>query len=236
MFMQPVHTVQTSRATIDRLLAMIQEGYWKPGDRLPPQRELAKSLGIGMSSLREALQSLQSVGIMEMHHGEGTYVAAQPYQAIERILGLSLALSDLEVHSLFEARITVEGGLAYHAAKRASPEQISILFDLLDQQEQAIRENRMEDADELDLAFHRQIAEMSGNRFLQQVAGFLNQGLEQLLRSIPHTLEGIKMHRTIAENIRIHEQEASWRAVKLLIEATESKYLHYLEKTNETQI
>ncbi len=135
-YMEPIHTVHMSKATIDRLLAMIREGYWSPGDRLPPQRELARTLGIGMSTLREALQSLQAMGVLEMHHGEGTFVSEQPYQVIERILGMSLSLGDLDLQSLFEARIVLEGGLAYHAAARASDEQIEALLRNLGEQEQ----------------------------------------------------------------------------------------------------
>jgi GntR family transcriptional repressor for pyruvate dehydrogenase complex len=119
---------------------MIQEAYWKPGERLPAQRKLASMLGISMSTLREALQSLQSVGILEMRQGEGTFVSQQPYQTIERVLGLSFAQGVLNIQSLFEARIFIEGGLAYHATRHASPEQLEALFDDLKELELAIRQ------------------------------------------------------------------------------------------------
>jgi GntR family transcriptional repressor for pyruvate dehydrogenase complex len=225
--MEPIQTVHMSKATIDRLLAMIREGYWGPGDRLPPQRELARTLGIGMSTLREALQSLQAMGVLEMHHGEGTFVTEQPYQVIERILGMSLSLGDLDLQSLFEARIVLEGGLAYHASVRASDEQIAALFRNLEEQEKAIREGRMPDIDELDLDFHRKIAEMAGNNFLQQVAEMLLHTLEQFLRSVPHTPEGLRLHKAIAEAIRMRKPQASSEAVRKLMETTETRYMSY---------
>lgn len=226
-YMEPIHTIHMTRATIDRLLAMIREGYWGPGDRLPPQRELAKTLGIGMSTLREALQSLQAMGVLEMHHGEGTYVSEQPYQVIERILGMSLSLGDLDLRSLFEARIVLEGGLAYQAATKATDEHIAELFHNLEDQEKAIREGRMQDMDELDLAFHRKIAEMAGNDFLQQVADMLLHTLEQFMRSVPHTPEGLRLHKAIAEQLRLHKPQASFDAVRKLIESTEARYMSF---------
>ena len=227
-YMEPIHTVHMSRATIDRLLAMIHEGYWGPGDRLPPQRELAKTLGIGMSTLREALQSLQAMGVLEMHHGEGTYVSEQPYQVIERILGMSLSLGDLDLRALFDARIVLEGGLAYHAAARATDEQIAALFRNLEDQEKAIREGRMQDMDDLDLAFHRKIAEMAGNDFLQQVADMLLHTLEQYIRSVPHTPEGLRLHKAIVEEIRLRKPQGSFDAVRKLIETTEARYMSFI--------
>ncbi len=227
-YMEPIHTVHMSKATIDRLLEMIREGYWSPGDRLPPQRELAKTLGIGMSTLREALQSLQAMGILEMHHGEGTYVSEQPYQVIERILGMSLSLGDLDLRSLFEARIVLEGGIAYQAAAKASDEQIAELFRNLEDQEKAVREGRMPEMDNLDLAFHRKIAEMAGNEFLQQVADMLMHTLEQFLRNVPHTPEGLRLHKAIAEEIRLHKPQASFDAVRKLIETTEARYMTFI--------
>jgi GntR family transcriptional repressor for pyruvate dehydrogenase complex len=229
---EPIHSVHASRATLERLLTMIQEGYWKPGERLPAQRKLAGMLGISMSTLREALQSLQSVGILEMRQGEGTFVSQQPYQTIERVLGLSFAQGVLNIQSLFEARIFIESGLAYHAARRASTEQLEALFGDLKELEQAIRQDRMRDAEDLDLAFHRRISEMAGNIFLKQVWDMLHHVMEQYVRIIPHTLEGHRLHVKIAEAIRDRHPDASAQAVRKLIESTQARYTAYLNQSN----
>ena len=81
----PIQATSAVKATMDYLLKLIREGHWKPNSRLPAQRTLAKNLNIGMSTLREALQALQSIGILEMRHGDGTFVTAQPDMIIERI-------------------------------------------------------------------------------------------------------------------------------------------------------
>ncbi len=144
---------------------MITEGYWQPGESLPPQRELAKSLGVGMSTLREALQSLQTMGVLEMRHGEGTFVANKPNGMYDRLLDISLASGEMDLPTLFEARAILETGIAYHAARRATEEQILQLFDILEKERQGIETGQGENLFELDLSFHRLIAEMASNRF-----------------------------------------------------------------------
>ncbi|MBE9473091.1 MAG: FadR family transcriptional regulator, partial [Chloroflexi bacterium] len=60
--MEPIQTPSIPEAIVQRIIRMIGDGIWKPGDRLPPQRRLARELNVGMSSLREALQTLQGMG------------------------------------------------------------------------------------------------------------------------------------------------------------------------------
>src|SRR3954463_12239618 len=101
-----------------RLIALITERQLRPGDRLPPERELAASMGVSRSSLREALRALAMVGVTEMRHGDGTYLTSLEPDALMRPVGLVLALSDSGLEELFEARKLVEPGLAALAAER----------------------------------------------------------------------------------------------------------------------
>ena len=93
-----------------RLIALITERQLKPGDRLPPERELAATMGVSRSSLREALRALAMVGVMEMRHGDGTYLTSLEPEALLRPVALVLSLSDSGLAELFEARKLVEPG------------------------------------------------------------------------------------------------------------------------------
>src|SRR3954451_11313164 len=104
-----------------RLIALITERALKPGDRLPPERELAATMGVSRSSLREALRALAMLGVAEMRHGDGTYLTNLQPGSLMRSVGLVLALSDSGLEELFEARKLVEPGLAKLAAERISP-------------------------------------------------------------------------------------------------------------------
>src|SRR4051794_1405788 len=83
-----------------RLIALITERRLQAGDRLPPERELATTMGVSRSSLREALRALAMLGLTEMRHGAGTYVTSLQPDALMRPVGLVLALSDAGLHEL----------------------------------------------------------------------------------------------------------------------------------------
>src|SRR6476469_2918207 len=104
-----------------RLIALIVEKQLKAGDRLPPERELAVTMGVSRSSLREALRALAMLGVTEMRHGDGTYLTSLEPDALMRPVGLVLSLSDAGLAELFEARKLVEPGLAALAAERIEP-------------------------------------------------------------------------------------------------------------------
>lgn len=221
----PIYKRQVSKATIDRLLSMISDGYWSPGDKLPAQRELARALGIGMSTLREAIQALHTIGILEVRHGEGTYVTDRKNGMYENQVNLSLAVGDLDLQMLFEARGILEPGFAYYAATRATESQVKELFTILEQEQLAIKARKKEDMFGLDLEFHRKIAEMAANKFLLQIEGTLIKALDTLLRELPLTLEGWSLHHEVALAIRDRNAFQASEAMRTLIEASAARYL-----------
>jgi DNA-binding FadR family transcriptional regulator len=140
---QPIHRRQVSQALIDRLLWMISEGYWAPGDKLPPQRELAQALEVGMSTLREALQSLQTMGVLKLRHGDGTYLAEAPAREMySQMVNVSLAMGKADLEMLFDARGVIETGFAFLAAEHATDEQVAELFRILEEERKALLEGK----------------------------------------------------------------------------------------------
>src|SRR3954452_19708685 len=101
-----------------RLIALITERHLKPGDRLPPERELSAAMGVSRSSLREALRALTMLGVADMRQGDGTYLTELNPETLMRPVGLVLALSHAGLAELFEARKLVEPALAFLAAER----------------------------------------------------------------------------------------------------------------------
>jgi len=233
---QPVHRRQITTATIDRILSMISDGYWEPGECLPPQRDLAKSLGVGMSTLREALQSLQTMGVLEMRHGSGTFVSSQPFiDPYEKFIDVSVSLGGLDLEMLFEARGIIESGLAFHAVEHATDAQIEKLFEILDQEMECIKIKDQESCHDLDLAFHRLIASMVNNKFLAQIDSTLFKALDQLFRVLPLTKEGWKLHFAVAEAIRDRDAFRASEAMRTLIEASAARYFPYMKITSHTR-
>src|SRR4051812_34535248 len=150
-----------------RLIALITERQLKPGDRLPPERELAATMGVSRSSLREALRALAMLGVAEMRQGDGTYLTALEPEQLMRPVGLVLALSDAGLAELFEARKLVEPGLAALAADRIDDRAAAELTRCAQASADAL-----EDADAFmfnDIELHGLIARAADNAILSRL-------------------------------------------------------------------
>jgi len=209
---------------------MISEGYWTTGDRLPPQRHLAKALNVGMSTLREALQSLQTMGVLEMRHGDGTYLTQKPSRDMaSNMVNVSLAMGKTDLQMLFEARGVIETGFAFYAAERGTDEQIKELFHILEQEKEGIQFSDRVRTHQLDLAFHKKIAEMADNDFLQSIVGSLFDALDEVLDILPQTMEGWRWHYNVACTIRDREAMKASEAMRTLVNASGARLMPYLD-------
>ena len=218
--MEPIQSSSIPQAIVHRIIQLIGEGTWKPGDRLPAQRQLARELNVGMSSLREALQTLQGMGVLCLYHGQGTFVCERPGQIVERYLNLALALNGNNMEDFLDARRAIEGGLAYLAARRATEEQIARLIDLAEGMMAAVDAGDDAKFDELDLAYHRLIAEMSNSNLLQYLGGTLFETLDKFIRVVPHTPHGCQRHAEVAAAIESRDPDRSEKAMHDLVDVT----------------
>jgi GntR family transcriptional repressor for pyruvate dehydrogenase complex len=155
-----------SRDIEDVLLSRIATGAYRVGDRLPTERELAETLGISRGAVREALNHLHRVGLIRIVRGKGGgwFVANPDSEIVSRALSVMLIAKGVTNESLVEARVTLAPPIAAFAAARATPRDIAVLeglCDLIDTDEdpEAVHEARV--------AFHRKVAEMSGNPILE---------------------------------------------------------------------
>jgi GntR family transcriptional repressor for pyruvate dehydrogenase complex len=229
---EPIQTLSVPQAVVRRITRMIHDGVWQAGEKLPPQRQLARDFNVGMSSLREALQTLRGMGVLELRHGQGTFVCRSPGRIVERCLNLALVLNRDMVEDFLDARRAVEGGLAYLAAKRASDEQIEHLRALVEAMRAPIDDEDDARFEELDLAFHRLVAEMGDSNLLHYLGDTLFETLEEFLSLVPHTHQGLQRHAAVCEAIADRDPDRSERAMHELVDAT-AEYLHFFEVNGE---
>jgi len=111
-------------ATIAHVRRLIEKGEVRPGDRLAPERELARQAGVGRSGVREGLHALAALGIVRAQRGSGTFISAGPTFGSEA-LGLLAALHGVTEEGLLEAGRVLERSTAALAAERASAEEIA---------------------------------------------------------------------------------------------------------------
>ena len=206
-----------------RLIALITERRLKAGDRLPPERELAATMGVSRSSLREALRALALLGVAEMRQGDGTYLTNLQPGSLMRSVGLVLALSDSGLQELFEARKLVEPGLAKLAAERISDDDAAELarraagtHDVLDDPEAFMW---------ADIELHARIAQAASNavleRLLESIAGMGIASRRRTGRLAPVRDQSAHDHVEIAAAIAAHDGEAAFAAMLRHLENVE---------------
>lgn len=191
-----------SQAAARRLQKMMRDGSFSAGDKLPSQRILADRIGISRPSLREALMTLETLGIVRTYPGRGTFVTAPKQVNGERNPDWRYG-SEHDIQHVFEVRVLIESRLARHAAALATLEDITRLTALTDKMETAWARQDLVANVEADFAFHRHVAHCTSNTLFAEMFDQVAPLLAETQRSpIPFT-HAQRMSESIAEHRRL---------------------------------
>jgi GntR family transcriptional regulator, transcriptional repressor for pyruvate dehydrogenase complex len=159
---------------IAKIQRMIVSGELKPGQRLPPEKELSEALGLSRSSLREAVKALELVHVLDVRRGDGTYVTSlEPELLLGAVSFVVDMHADTSLVELLEVRRLLEPAAAALAAARASDDDLDALAPLLE------IDDENSDVEALvahDLAFHAAISRLGGNAYLASLLQALSSG------------------------------------------------------------
>src|SRR5262249_23592984 len=183
MGIEPIKSTRIYEEIVRQVKAMISEGRLKSGDQLPPERDLAEKFVVSRTSVREALRALESLGLVEIRPGEGTFVREVSVEALieplamvmvsqreaigelvrgrGRVAGVRLSQREA-MGELCGARRLLERAIAALAARRATPEEVREMERILDEQAKEIAAGRTglpQDAE-----FHAAIASAAHNQ------------------------------------------------------------------------
>ncbi|WP_436913071.1 transcriptional regulator LldR [Acinetobacter schindleri] len=165
--------MKVSDKVVQSLRSLIEKNHMQVGDRLPAERKLCEQLGVSRSSLREALQHLVSQGMLVSRVGAGTYLQELPNHWSQHHIVQPLSdLMDVDPEYRFdvqESRLILEGGTAWYAAQRATPEDIKKIRQCYDQIAHYQLLGDDDEAARADARFHLAIAEASHNVVLIQL-------------------------------------------------------------------
>ncbi|CEA06886.1 HTH-type transcriptional regulator LutR [Arthrobacter saudimassiliensis] len=203
-----------SRALQAGIMDLILERDLKPGDALPTETELTAALGIGRNTLREALKVLQALGVVEIRHGFGMFVAPANFDALADGLTfrgrLSLRHEGKEALQLVDVRQALESGLIGEAMDLSSDEHLAEIEATVEQME-ALAE-RGESFTEVDERFHYQLFEPLGNELLSNLMSVFWKVYRKIhieLGGDPliNLRETAAVHRGIFEAVRSGDKE-----------------------------
>jgi GntR family transcriptional repressor for pyruvate dehydrogenase complex len=212
---ETVRKVRRYEQVAEQIRRLIATGALKPGDLLPPERELAAKLGVGRSSIRDAVRTLEVMGILEPKQGHGTVVRDLSADALVVPLSLVLTRKRELVTELLDVRRMIEPGLAARAAKNATPEEIAHMSAILASHEAKLR--RGEQAIDEDSDFHYALALAARNsvvlRVLDVLMDLLRESRSRSLQVPGRAKRSFDGHRRILRAIQKRDAKAAEAAV-----------------------
>jgi len=206
-----------------QIQGLIRDGLLKPGDHLPPERELAETFQVSRSSVRDAIRALEVMGLVEPRQGEGTVVRDVTAETLVNPLSTMLSQKRELVTELLDLRLMIEPPLAGRAAKYATDEEILRLEDILRRQKEKM--SRGEIAIEEDSEFHYAIAKAARNSVVLKVVDvfmdLLRESREQTLQVEGRLQKSFTGHRRILDAIKNRKASLAEAAMRRHIEEIE---------------
>ena len=169
MEFSPIKTKRLYEEIVEQIKQLITEGRLKPGDRLLAERELADQFQVSRASVREAIRTLEMLGVIDIRPGEGTFVRGTETDDIIRPLAMFLAVERSSLLDMFEMRRIFETATARLAAERATEEELDHIAAMLDKMRERLNVLDPEKGEEYDAAFHYAVAESTHNSLLTKL-------------------------------------------------------------------
>ena len=225
-----------SAQIIDYFLEKIETGAYKPGDRIPTERELTEILGVSRVPLREAICALTALGILSAHQGDGTFVNSFNEGTMGRILYIYTLLDSISVIDIMDVRNYLESAAAEDAAKKRTSEQLLEIKEKKEAFSAAYGKMTLgllgvKEVMESDLEFHNAIARATGNRlfteFLDAVRATVSKSY---LKSRGEALTDPYRDPSLESALSAHER------IVAAIEAQDPELAHRCMSEHVTQI
>lgn len=220
-----------SDIVVQRIMTTIRKGELKPGERIPSHDELCERWGISRTTIREALNKLESMGILTKYQGRGTYINSITAQEVIPANQMGSLLDKTAVLQLLEARKLVEPLIASLSAQRRTHAELQTLQKRLDELEQANTTNDHELYSRADHEFHLFISKMSKNEFLEVMMRNISAPLAvqqmEVISLKPEeqdriSAESQSLHQRIFDAIRDGDPQAAKSSMELHLESVET--------------
>jgi len=188
----------------DYVVRHILDRGLKAGDALPSEAQLAEALGMGRSSIREAVKKLESLGIVEVRHGTGLFVRESNFDPLREMVGYVIRFSPSALEELGEVRFLLERAAIEEVVPRVGPEDILRLEGILESWKKSVRDG--EAWGKFDNEFHRVLYGPLGNSMLTMLLEEFWAAFEQLdnplLHEVRPAVEVYEDHRSILEAVK----------------------------------
>lgn len=233
----PIKNTTISQKVIEQIKYMLYEDQLKKGDKLPSERQMAESLEISRSSVREALKELEIMGLIESRPGEGNFIKENFEDILFQPFSTMFLIKESNPYEILELRKAIEKGSSALAASRISEKELEEIKNILDEARTCEDEDKLT---EYDVVFHYKIAQASNNFLLQSILNTISTLIEKFISNVR---KNILVEKTHKERI-IEQHDAIYLALKAhdvsLAEKAMEEHLNYvnaqMEKHMNTKI
>ncbi|MBN7576240.1 FadR family transcriptional regulator [Clostridium sp. 2-1] len=201
--LSPVKSTKIYEIVIEQIKEIVKRGELKSGDKLPSERDLCEKLEVSRASVREALKSLQMLGLIESKHGEGNFINEKFENSLLEPLSIVFLLLGSKSEDVLELRKIIEPETAAIAAKNITDEQLIELKEIMGELN---NNSDIEACAILDKKFHYKIAQATGNHLISTIMFSISSLVEKYI-------ENSKVHTINKILVKNHHEEI-WRALK----------------------
>lgn len=224
---EPVRKTRIYEEVAAQIQRLISDGRLKPGDRLPPERELAEAFSVSRTSVRDAIRVLEMMGLLEPRQGEGTVVRDLSPDSLVTPLASLLVRNRMRMAELLDVRKMLEPPVAGRAAVHATDAELQQLQDILRRQEEKVRRGEL--AIDEDSEFHYAVALAARNnvvlRVLDVLMDLLRESRERSLQVSGRLRRSFEGHRRIMAALLARDAAAAEAAMRQHIEEIENVLL-----------
>ncbi len=236
MKFQPIKPKKVSTQIADQIRSSILSGEFSPGDKLPPERELAEMFGVSRPSVREALNALSSAGLVMSYQGGGTVVMSLVENSSTSPLSELIRVQQDRALDVIEVRKCMESWTAYYAAQRALPEDLRRMEEIVVAMKRNL--NGLQPSEDLDANLHIIIARATHNivwlHLMQSLFDAMKEFQQGVWRAVYLTSEDHHLlyqhHLAIFESIRNKDAEAARQAMMAHLTFAEQRSTAYVSK------
>lgn len=192
---EPVRSDRTFEIVVQRIRGKLLEGELRPGDKLPPERELAKQLDVSRNVVREALRSLENAGMIRTRKGAhgGAFIEEGSASQISQVLNDLVILNAISLSDLFDARLMMLEMVLDRVAKLGRPLELAALEANLEETEEAISKGDSSRRVALACAFYHEVAALTGNRALVFTIDAQTEMIQAYLRTRVADMDGSRL-------------------------------------------
>lgn len=233
---QPIKRMNVSDQVFDQLKAQFLSGNWQPGEKIPSENELSEKFQVSRVTIRQALQRLTALGLLETRFGEGSFVKKAEVGNFMNVLVPQAYLSKNSTLEVLEFRQVVETESAGLAAERAASEDVRQLEEILAEMER-LKEDSLAFA-KADLDFHVAVSRITRNSLIIATNSILNDILSVSMQDIVEQLGfeiGLYYHKKIINAIAANDAKAATSIMREHICKTRERYQERKHDTPEIE-